>query len=69
MIDGPDGIVEIQLYQGSNVIGVEGVDILPETPCVWPGEKSAQSVLKWDILQMYAKRKLKKFAVDHVYSI
>ena len=46
MIDGPDGIVEIQLYKGVNVIGAEGVDILPETPCVRPREKSAQSVLK-----------------------
>ena len=50
-----------------NVIGAEGVDILPETPCVRPGKKSAQSVLKWDILQMYAKPKIKKFPVDHVY--
>ena len=37
--------------------------------CVRPGEKGAQSVLKWDILQLYAKPKLKKFPVDHVYSI
>ena len=69
MIDGPDGIVEIRLSQALNVIGAEGVDILPETLCVRPEEKSAQSVLKWDILQMYAKPKLKRFPVDHVYSI
>ena len=69
MIDGPDEIVEIRLYQAVNVIGAEGVAILLETLCVRPGEKSAQSVLKWDILQMYAKPKLKKFPVDHVYSI
>ena len=39
-----------------NVIGAEGVDILPETPLVRQGEKSAQSVPKWDILQMYANQ-------------
>ena len=32
MIDGPDGIVEIRLYQGLNVSRAEGVDILPKTP-------------------------------------
>ena len=69
MTDGPDGIVKIRLYQVVNDISAKGVDILPETLCVRPGEKSAQSVLKWDILQMYAKPKLKKFPVDHVYSI
>ena len=41
---------------------------LAETLCVQSGEKSAQSVLKRDILQMYAKPKLKKFPVDHAYS-
>ena len=69
MIDGPEEIVEIRLYQAVNVIGAEGVAILPQTLCVQPGEKSAQNVLKWDILQMYAKPKLQKFPVDHVYSI
>ena len=69
MIHGSDGIVEIRHYQGVSVIGAEGVDILPETPCVWPGKKSAQSVLKWDILQMYEKLKLQKFLVNHVCSI
>jgi len=69
MTDGPDGIVKIRLYQVVNDISAKGVDILPETLSVRPGEKSAQSVLKWDILQMYAKPKLKKFPVDHVYSI
>ena len=39
MIDGPDGIVEIRLYQGLNVIGAEDVDILPETPCVGQGKR------------------------------
>ena len=69
MIYGPDGIVEIQLSQAVNVIGAEGVDILPEPLCVWPEEKSTQSVLKWDILQMYGKPKLKRFPLDHAYSI
>ena len=69
MTNRPDGIIKIQLYQVVNIIGAKGVDILPETLRVRPGEKSAQNVLKWDILQMYAKPKLKKFPADHVYSI
>ena len=69
MIDGPDEKVVIRLYQAVNVIGPEGVAILLDTLCVRPGKKSAQSVLKWDILPMYAKPKLKKFPVHHEYSI
>ena len=46
MIDRPDRIVETRLYQGVNVISAEGVHNLPETPCVRPGEKSAQSEFK-----------------------
>ena len=47
--------------QGVNVIGAEGVDILSETPCVWPLKRSAQGVLKWEIVQIYAKPKLQKY--------
>ena len=39
MIDGPEEIVEIRLYQAVNVISAEGVAILPETLCVRPEEK------------------------------
>ena len=67
MIPCPDGIVEIRCNQVASVIDVEGVDILPEIPCVRPGKKCAQNVLKWDILQMFAKPKLQKFPVGHVY--
>ena len=34
----PRGIVEIRLYQTVNVIGAEGVDILPETPVFGQGK-------------------------------
>ena len=46
MIDGPDEIVNIRLYEAVNVIGAERVAFLPETLRFWPGEKIAQNVLK-----------------------
>ena len=44
MIDGPNEIVEIRLYQAVNVISAESVAILPESLCVRPGEKRTEII-------------------------
>ena len=54
MIDGPDGIVEIRLYQAVNVIGAEGVDILPSV------SRQRKRVLKVFSSGTFCKTKVKE---------